>query len=790
MFKNYVRIAIRQFWKNKNFSVINILGLALGMSCSLLIFLWVQDEKSVDAFHKNGNRLYRVYERNFADGKVSGGYYTPGPLAEELKRLVPEIEMSSAYLWPEQHTFSVDDKILKQNGNGADSDFFKMFSYPLLEGRPETALSGPGSIALSHSMATSFFGNPHNAMGKTIRFENKKDYQVTAVFEDLPANVSEHFDFLLNWKAVLEEYNWASSWDDNDPFTYVLLRSNANPDLVEKKIMNLLGQHEEYRDKAFRSELHLQRFGDSYLHGNFSNGIIDGGRIEYIRIFSLIAIFILLIACINFMNLTTARSLKRAREVGIRKVMGAVRRSLMLQFIGEAIAVSFLSAFVALLIVWLTLPSFNLLTEKQITLPFANSSFWIILTLLCFITGLISGSYPSLLLSSFNPIRVLKANAVKLNTGSLLFRKGLVIFQFTLSIILIISTIFISRQVRYVQQTNLGYDRDNLIYIPLEGELSKNFDLFKSEAQRLPGITSVSAVNLSPTNLQNGTMGIDWPGKDPNSKPTFAQIAVNYDFIKTMKLQMARGRDFSKDFATDSVGYIINEAAAATIGYKDPLGKPLTFWGKSGHIIGVVRDFHFQSFHQSIRPLIVRLLDPGSSGTLIVRVRAGQTSAMLASLEQLSKKLNPKFPFTFQFASDEYAKLYRNDQLVGSLSVIFSLLAIIISCLGLLGLAMFVAEQRTKEIGVRKVLGANIISLISLLSADFLMLIGISFLIAVPISVWAMHEWLSNFAYHITLSWWIFGAAGLVAILISLMTVSFHTIKAALANPIKALRAE
>ncbi|HEX4851910.1 MAG TPA: ABC transporter permease, partial [Puia sp.] len=601
MFRNYVKIAIRQLWKNKNFSVINILGLALGMSCSLLIILWVQDEKSVDAFHKNGNRLYRIYERNFADGKVSGGYYTPGPLAEELKRLFPEIEMSSAYLWPQNHTFSVDDKILKQNGNGADSDFFRIFSYPLLEGRPETALSGPKSIAISHNMATSFFGSPHNAMGKAIRFENKKDYKVTAVFENLPANVSEHFDFLLNWKAIVDEYDWAGSWDDNDPFTYVLLRSNANPDLVEKKIMNLLGHHRDYYNKAFRSELHLQQFGDSYLHGNFSNGKIDGGRVEYIRIFSLIAIFILLIACINFMNLTSAHSLKRAREVGIRKVMGAERCSLMFQFISEAISVAFLSSFVALLIVWLALPSFNLLTEKQITLPYANWSFWAILTVLCLVTGLISGSYPSLLLSSFNPVRVLKANAVKLNTGSLLFRKGLVIFQFTLSIILIISTIFISRQVRYVQETNLGYDRDNLIYIPLEGELSRNLDVFKSEALRFSGVTSVSAVNLSPTNLQNGTMGIDWPGKDPNSKPSFAQIAVNYDFIKTMKLQMANGRDFSKDFATDSAGYIINQAAATTIGYKDPLGKPLTFWGKSGQIIGVVRDFHFQSFHQSIR---------------------------------------------------------------------------------------------------------------------------------------------------------------------------------------------
>jgi ABC-type antimicrobial peptide transport system permease subunit len=462
----------------------------------------------------------------------------------------------------------------------------------------------------------------------------------------------------------------------------------------------------------------------------------------------------------------------------------------MLQFIGEAVSIAFIAAILALLIVFLVLPAFNSLTSKQIVFPYSSWSFWMIFIVLCLITGLLSGAYPSLLLSSFNPSRVLKSNVGMIGKGSVWFRKGLVIFQFILSIVLIISTIFISRQVHFVQHTDLGYDRENLVYIPMEGEFSKNFDLFKSQAQQFPGIISVSAINMAPTDVSNSTMGIDWPGKDPNYNLSVAQLATSYDFTNTMKLQMAAGHDFSIRFATDSSNFILNEAAIRAIGYKDPIGKPLTFWGKTGSIIGVLRDFHFQSFHQSIRPLVIRLMDAGSGGTILVRIRPGQTSVSLAFLGGLAKKMNPQFPFTFQFSSEEYANLYRNDRLVGNLSVIFSLLAIIISCMGLLGLAMFVAEQRTKEIGVRKVLGANIASLVGLLSADFLLLIGIAFAVAIPVSTWSLHKWLETFAYQTPLSWWIFAAAGIGAIMLSLLTVSFHTIKAALANPINALKAE
>ncbi|HVU57595.1 MAG TPA: ABC transporter permease [Puia sp.] len=790
MFKNYLRVAIRQFWKNKRFSIINILGLSLGISCSLLILLWVLDERSMDAFHTKGDRLFRAYVRTFNNGKVGGGYYTPGPLAEEMKRQIPEIELSTAYLWPQPHTFSANDKILKEKCSGGDTAFFRMFSYPLLEGEAGSALSGPESIAISKTMSINFFGSAHDAIGKPIRFDSEKEFKVTAVFDDLPANTSEQFDCIMNWNAICDVYKWAKSWDDYDPFTYVLLREGTNVAQTEKKIADLLYRREEKHSPGMKTEVGIQRLSESYLHSNFSNGQPEGGRIEYLRIFILIAVFILLIACINFMNLTTARSLKRSREVGVRKVMGAIRSSVMLQFVCEAVFIACLAALLALVVVALVLPSFNTLTGKQIALPYSSWRFWMMFSALCLGTGLLSGIYPSLLLSSFNPARVLKASVGKINGGAISFRKGLVVFQFTLSIVLIISTIFISRQVRFVQQADLGYDKDNLIYIPMEGELAKNFDVFKSQALKFPGVAAVSAVNLSPTNLMNGTMGVDWPGKAPNYKPTVAQLAVSYDFIDAMKLQLAAGRDFSRSFATDSSNYIINEAAATMIGYKDPVGKSLTFWGTTGNIIGVVHDFHFQSFHQAVRPLVIRLLRPSPGGTVMVRIQPRQTLATAAFLEQLSKKLNPQFPFTFQFTSEEYEKLYRNDELVGNLSVIFSSLAIVISCMGLLGLTMFIAEQRRKEIGVRKVLGAGVVSLIRLLSFDILLLIGIAFAVAIPVSIWALHQWLESFAYHTELSWWVFAAAGMSALLISLGTVGFHTIRAALTNPISALKTE
>ncbi len=789
MIKNFFKVAVRNLWKHKGYSFLNIFGLAMGMTCSLLIILWVQHERSIDSFHVNRDRLYIVYERQYFDGKSEGGYYTPGLLPETMKKDIPEVQYASGYSWTSFHTFQAGDKIIKENGASASEDFFRMFTYPLLQGNAQTALATPVSIAISKKMAEDFFGSAQAAMGKTVRYENKKNFTVTAVFDNLPGNSSENFDFITTWEDFKNEESWIKDWGNNGPRTYIQLRADANAVAVDKKIRKFLDTYNKDQGKAFRIELHLQPYKDIYLYSNFKNGFISGGRIEYVRLFSIVAIFILLIACINFMNLTTARSVKRSKEIGVRKVVGALRAALVRQFLGEAVLLSFFALLIALIFVLLLLPGFNGLTGKHIRLPVASPAFWGMLLTLTLATGFISGSYPALMLSSFKPIRILKGS-LKFSAGAAWFRKGLVVFQFTLSTLLIIGTIVIARQQSYIQSKNLGYDRENLVYIPLEGDLTANYALLKQKALIMPGIKEVTRISQSPTGLENGTGGVDWDGKDPNIMPMFTQVSVGYDFTRTMKLDMKEGRDFSKDFLTDSVGYIINEAALKKIGYKDPVGKRLTFWGQKGTIVGVMKDFHFASLHDPIKPLIIRLREKENWGMALIRTEAGKTKEALASLESICKQLNPQFPFTCQFSDEEYQKLYKSEQIVEKLSNYFAFLAIFISCLGLLGLAMFTAEQRTREFGIRKVLGASTGSLFSLLSKDFLVLVLIAFVIASPLAWWAMYVWLQNFSYHISIQWWFFAIAGVLALFIALLTISFQALKAAFANPVVSLRTE
>lgn len=789
MIKNYLKIAWRNLLRNKFFSTINILGLALGMACSVLILLWVQNELSIDSFHANDSRLYTVIERQYYDRKIMGQYSVPGVLADEMKKVIPEIQYAAGFSYNDRNTFQVGNKILKLEGTSTGADFFKMFSYPLLEGNPQTALNAPSGIAISRKMAEEFFGSPQAAINKTIRYENKKDFTITAVFENLPENTSKKFEYLINWDSFLKENNWAKQWGNNGPMAYVMLRADANPTLVNKKITRFLDAYNKEQSAAFREELGLQKFSDVYLHSDFKNGKPDGGRIEYVHLFSIVAVFILLIACINFMNLTTARSVKRAREIGVRKVVGAVRSVLIRQFIGEAILLTFLAVIISVILVLLLLPVFNSVTQKQISYPFGHLYFWLFLIGLTFITGFISGSYPALFLSSFNPVKVLKGS-IKLSSGAAWFRKGLVVFQFVLSVVLIIGTIVISKQVNYIQTKNLGYDRENLIYVPLEGDLTPKYEVFKEAALRMPGIQAVTRISNTPTNFGSTTGGVNWDGKNPNLNVEFTQVSVGYDFVRTMKLKIVDGRDYSKNFATDSIGYIINEASLKRIGYADPIGKPLTMWGKKGKIVGILKDFHFNSLHDPINPLIIRLREDEKFGNILVRTQPGQTKQALATIEKLCKVLNPNFTFSYAFSDEEYHKLYKNEQIVGKLSNSFAFLAIFISCLGLLGLAMFTAEQRIKEIGIRKVLGASVGSLFTLLSKEFLILVLIALFIASPIAWFAMDKWLQNYTYRTAIEWWVFALSGVVSVMIALLTVSFQAAKAALINPVKSLRSE
>ncbi|HYC27255.1 MAG TPA: ABC transporter permease, partial [Chitinophagaceae bacterium] len=732
MLKNHLKIAWRNLQKNKVFSFINILGLALGIGCSLLIMLWVQDERSIDAFHKNRDYLYSIYERQYYDGQISTAHQSPGLLYAEMKKALPEVKYAAPYAWNGLSTFQVGDKIIKEDGNFSNTDFFKMFSFPLLEGNVNSLLSNPDDIAISRKMAADLFGSPAQAIGKTIRYENRKDLKVAAVFENIPDNSSYKFDFILPWESFIETNDWVKEWGNNGPKTFIQLREDANPAAFEKKIERFLDNYNKEQDARFYIRLGIQRVDEMYLHSKFTNGKISGGRIEYVRLFSLVALFILLIACINFMNLSTARSVKRAKEIGVRKVVGAVRWTLVKQFIGEALMLSVLAAVLAVIMVSLLLPVFNSLTQKQIDLPVSNWAFWFAIIAVTFITGLIAGSYPAIFLSSFEPIKVLKGT-LKFAPGAAFMRRGLVVFQFALSIILIIGTIIISKQVEYVQKTNLGYDRENLIYIPIEGELTKKYDVFKQEALKMPGVQLVSRISQDPTQIQNSTGGVQWEGKDPNTQPEFTQVSVGYEFVKTMKLQLAAGREYSKDFATDTVGYILNESAAKKMNMKDAVGQGLTFWGRKGTIIGVVKDFHFNSLHVPIQPLILHYGEGEPWGLILVRTRPGQTKPAIASLEKICHQLNPGFPFTYKFTDQEYSKLYKSEQVVGKLSTCFAFLAIFISCLGLLGLAIFTAEQRTKEIGIRKVLGASVQGIIVMLSKDFLKLVLIALIIASPL---------------------------------------------------------
>ncbi len=784
MFKNYLKIAWRNIARNKAHSFINISGLAVGIACSLLILLWVQNELDMDAWHKNSPRIYDVYERTHVDHKDAASYGTPALIAGEVKKIIPDVQYATQMAWLEPHNFRVGEKTLKLAGSFASADYFKMFDTRLLQGNAQNALNTLSGVAISHKMANQLFGSPEAAIGKKILLENTINLTVSAVFEDLPDITSTRFDYLLNWQKFLDENGWAKDWENAGPLTFIMLRPNADPVLVGKKIDHFLVNYTRTQNRSLAPELALQPYNETYLHGNFTNGKIEGGRIEYVRLFSIVALFILLIACINFMNLSTARSVKRAREIGVRKVVGAERSVLIKQFIGESMLVTVIAVGIAVVLLIVLLPAFNQVTQKQIELPFTRPVFWIGLTIITLVTGILSGSYPALFLSSFNPVKVLKGT-LKLGSGVTLFRKGLVVFQFVLSITLIIGTIMVSKQVDYIQTKNLGYKRENLVYVPLDGDLPSKYEVFRQEVMTLPGIQSVSRTSFDPTNIENGTRGVEWTGKDPNSHIMFTNTSVGYDFVQSMKLTLVAGRDYSKDFPTDSTGYLINEAALARIGYKNPIGQPLTFWGKKGTIIGVLKDFHFNSLHEEIKPLIIRFGEQEGFGNAVIRTQPGQTKQALASLQKVYKELNPNFAFDYIFSDAEYQALYQNEQVVGKLSDGFAFLAIFISCLGLLGLAMFTAEQRFKEIGIRKVLGASVASLFASLSKEFIVLVIIALLIATPISYFAMVKWLEDYQYKTAISWWVFALSALIAIVITLMTISFQTVKAALVNPVK-----
>ncbi|NML36927.1 FtsX-like permease family protein [Chitinophaga sp. G-6-1-13] len=789
MTHNYIKVAYRNIIRNRVFSVINILGLALGIASSLLLLLWIQDEWRTGRYYDNLGSLFRIMENEIADGRTVTDEDTPGILAEELKMQIPEIAFAAGLSQHENHILTVGEKVSRLSGCFAGADWFNMYSIPLLAGSPASALNEPNNIAVSRKVAETFFKDAQTALGSIIRMDNGTDCKVTAVFEDLPANSLDKYDYLRNWNVFLKREPWLNVWENAGPGTRIRLKPNVDPQVVNAKLKTFLKGRNKDINASFNIELFLQPEADAWLYSNFTNGRRDGGRIEYVRLFLIVAVFILVIAAINFMNLATARSVKRAKEVGIRKVVGARRLSLIWQFMYEALLMTCMAAMVAVAAVWLSLPLFNLLTGKHLVLPVSEPLFWMALLLLLVVTALLSGSYPAFFLSSVQPVRVLKG-VLKTGPEAHLIRRGLVVFQFVLSMLMIVGTIVVYQQLQYVQTKNLGFDRENLIVIPAEGAIPEKYQAFKQELLERGSISAVTHMQTNPLSNGNTTDGVQWAGKNPDIAIQFNNTSVGYDFVKTMKLQLARGRDFSSAFGSDSVNYLINESAAKRMGYEDPVGQPLTFGKRPGVIVGVLHDFHFNSLHVPIRPLIVRLNERWAYGFILIKAQAGQTKQALATAEALCRKMNPRYPFTYSFLDEDFQKVYNSEAVVGKLIGLFTCLSICIACLGLFGLAAFTAEQRTKEIGVRKVLGASVTNIVALLSGDFLKLILLAIVIASPIAWYAMSQWLETFSYRISISWIVLALSGLIAVLIAGLTISIQSIRAALVNPVNSLRGE
>lgn len=773
--------AFRSFTNHKSSFFINLIGLSTGLACTLLIFLWVQDERQVDGFHTDNDRVFRVMEhQRYANGDVMTTWSTPGILAAEMKQEIPEIEYATTSSWQTNHLISWNDTHFKEAGMYADPDFFRIFTYPVIEGDPETMLSESQSIILSERTAKKIFRGK-SPLGELVKIDQDKSYKVTAVFANVPANSSVQFDYVLPAEGWRQEQNWLRSWGSNGPRTYVKIREGASADAINKKIIQFIKD----RNEGSVVDLFIYPYQETYLYGRFDDGVQSGGRIEYVRLFSIIAVFILVIACINFMNLSTAKASRKAKEVGIRKAIGADKRSLIHQYLIESLLLTFFAILLALLLIPAALPYFNELTGKELILNF-SWQFFLSLMLILLFTGLFAGSYPAIYLSSFQAVKVIK-NDIKTSIGELWARKGLVVFQFVLSVFLIVAVVVVYKQIEFVQNKNLGYNKENMISFDLEGKLDNDHQAFFEELRKNPRIVSVAASGHKFNGRNNNTSGISWLGKLDDEVVLFETMRADYDLIPAMGVRLREGRNFSREYATDTAAVIINETAARVMRLENPVGQVISAGGDY-RIIGVVDDFHFQSLHEKVSPAIFWLSEDLWVG--FVRLQSDQISTTIDEIRQAHNTYNPGFTFDYEFMDEQYARMYQAEQRVASLSQYFAGFAILISCLGLFGLAAFTAERRVKEIGIRKVLGASVLNLMLLLSKDFTKLVGVAIAISLPLAYFATKDWLEKFAFHIDLSVWFFIGAGALALIIALLTVSTQAYRAATLNPTECLKDE
>ena len=787
MIKNFFKVAFRNLAKNKGFSAINISGLAIGMASAMLILTWIQNEISYDQFHENKDRIYEAWNRAEFSGNLNSWNTTPKILVRTLENDLPEVERAVRVDWGSNYLFSIGEKRLTVRGTIVDSGFLKMFSFPLIKGNADIAFNAPHSIVVTESLAKKLF-DKDEAMGKVIRIDNKENFTVTGVLKDLPNNTRFNFEYLIPWSYKRQLGDDDQNWGNNSTRTYVMLKPNATYASVEPKVKVLKRKYDKDEPKW---EMFLYPIRKWRLYSSFTNGVEDGGgRIEYVRLFGIIAGFILLIACINFMNLSTARSEKRAKEVGIRKVVGAQKVFIIGQFIGESVLMALIAGIIAIAIVILVIPAFNQLIGEKVAIQFNSPWAWLAGIGFIIFTGIIAGSYPAFFLSSFQPVQVLKGSFKKAH-ALVTPRKILVVLQFTFAIVLIICTFIVRQQIEHAQNRETGYNRNNLVYHLFTGDIAKNYDLIKNELLSSGVAASITKTSAPLTQSWSDGWGQEWEGKDPNDKTDFYRYTQDGGLGVTAGLQFVKGRDFDlARYPTDSTAMILNESALKVMKFKDPIGKIVKDNGESWHVVGVIKDFILTSPYEPTRPMLIFGPKSWLQTMLIKFNNNNSTASNLKKAEAIFKKYNPEYPFEYTFIDEEYAQKFEAENRIGTLAALFAGLTIFISCLGLFGLATYMAENRIKEIGVRKVLGASVAGIAALLSKDFLKLVIISFVLAVPIAWWAMYSWLQDYSFRVDIQWWVFAIAGFMSVFIAVITVSYQAIKAAIANPVKSLRTE
>ncbi|MBL7698681.1 MAG: ABC transporter permease [Chitinophagaceae bacterium] len=785
MLRSYFKIAIRNLWKSKGFSALNITGLAIGMAGAILISLWIINEVSFDRFHKNTDNLYMAWNRGMFDNELQCWEATPKPLGPAMKLEFPEVANYSR-LYRRWFVTRYKDIKISSESMIVDPAFLSMFSFPLVKGNPQTALNDVYSILVTENFAKKMFGNDE-PLNKVIQIDSN-NFTVRGVLKNFPNNTMFSCEFMLPWSYMKAVNQDDQNWGNNSVYNFMQLQPGVDLNAFAEKMKGITVRHTNNQEQQ---EVFLHPLSMLHLYSRFENGKVAGGRIETVRIFTVIAIFILIIACINFMNLSTARSEKRAREVGIRKIAGANKSRLVGQFLGESTLISLIAGIIALGIVQLSLPSFNLLISKQLSVPFDSAAFWLSSIVFVLFTGLIAGSYPAFFLSSFNPIRVLKGTFKKAH-AAINPRKVLVVVQFTFAITLIICTIIIVQQMKHGQERETGYERGQLVYHWLAGDLYENFALIKNELITSGVATNVTRTSSPLTSSFSTTWSFQWKGKDPNNKTEFQRFIQDEGLIKTAGLKLLQGRDFNlAEFPTDSSALLLNESAAKVMGIDEPRGQIVTDGPFKFHVVGIFKDFIIGSPFDRTYPMVVQGALANWFNIIHIKLNpANSTASNLVMMEKIFRKYNPNYPFEYHFTDQDYAAKFNETERTATLTGLFAGLTILISCLGLLGLAAYMAENRIREIGIRKVLGASVLKITSLLSKDFLLLVIISLLIATPVAWYAMRVWLEDYTYRIDIQWWVFAGAGLLSILISLATVSYQAIRAALANPVKSLRSE